>query len=303
MSQSPVILYKDPNYASTSVSLKPGKYENIATATGMPKNAVSSVRVPVFTAVTLYSELIYGGNSIRIVGPAEIPDLRKYATGFNDKTASVIVEALPPNEKQLLSCCSAGALGDKTTIGDACGPYSPESAQCKSTIASYCAKNMSSPFCQSWCRNNTEICDAPVIAYCKKNPKDPYCSCINSKAGKIANPKCVDSKCITYGYLTTNMARTACPDLIDCSIKTKLLNSGVSLATVIPVEQNCGNGDSQGGTPASTTQTNNSPTLTLDSRLVLLLLLIAFVLIIIGGVAVSYIIGGQPANATSTNNV
>lgn len=285
--QQPVVLYKDKNYSGTTVGLAAGRWENIATATGMPRGAVSSVKVAPFYAVTLYSGTVYGGNSMRITGPAEIPDLSRYSTGFNDKTESVIVESLPPTQSQLMGCCMPAS----GVASGSCGPYTPDSAACKTYTAQYCSKNMDKPFCQSWCRNNTELCDAGVIAYCKKNPNDPYCACVNSPAGKIANPKCVDSKCIKFGYLTTNMARTACPDMIDCSVRAKLVNSGVSLATVVPIAQNC-SGDSGGGSVSAPPAGVGGGGLVLTTPLIVLLFLFVVLIAIVTAVLAAGAVGG-----------
>jgi hypothetical protein len=56
----------------------------------------------------------------------------------------------------------------------------------------------------------------------------------------VANPLCVDSKCIATGYATTNMKNTTCPTVIDCSVKATLENSGISIGQSIPIRQNCG---------------------------------------------------------------
>ncbi len=247
-----VTLYKDKNYGSTSVTLAPGRYANIATATGMPRNDVSSIKVTPYTTVTLCSKTDYGGNCIKIVGPIEIPDLSRYGSGFNNATESVIVDVIQPSSADILSCCK----GEKSV----CGPYTPGTPVCDRAIAGYCKKNMGTPYCQSWCRTHPELCDAQVIAYCKANPGDPYCACVLSKATGVANPKCVDDKCVRFGYLTTNMRDTPCPSIVDCSIRAKLVNNGVTLANVVPIEQNCGNSPSGTGTKSSSGSTSGTTT-------------------------------------------
>lgn len=252
-SYSKVILYKDPNYGGTSVIVGVGRVADIADATGLPRNSLSSLKVAPFTKVTLFSERNLGGNYVSIEGPAEIPDLRRYADGFNDKTESIVVEHLPPTKDAVVKCCT------NNTDPAACGPYTAGSSLCDAAIASSCENTMGSSFCQSWCRDHPELCDKQVIAYCAKNPRDPYCACILSKATGVANPKCVDDKCVRFGYMTTNMQRTPCPTVIDCSIQATLINNGVSLSTVVPIEQNCGNSSN---TTVTKKTTVTSPTQT-----------------------------------------
>lgn len=284
MTTPAVILYKDRNYAGTAVELKVGdRFEDIAAATGMPRGAVSSIRVAPFVAVTLWSDRVYGGKSMRIAGPIDIPDLGRYAGGFNDKTASVIVESTA-TDAQLLKCC-------KTPGATGCGDYTYGSPACSRIVGDHCVKNVGDSFCQQWCRNNTEKCDAAVIAWCEKNPGDPYCSCIKSKAGKIANPKCVDAKCVRYGYLTTNMERTACPNVIDCSVRAKLINSGVSLATVVPIEQNCG-GDANTSTKVTSSGTGSGVTAAPGISPVVLVMALIFIIIITVALTM-FLLGGD----------
>lgn len=271
------ILYKGRNYSDTAVKLGPGRYEDIATASGMPRGAVSSIKVAAFTAVTLYSERVFGGKSIRIQGPDEIPDLSRYSTGFDDKTASVIVESTA-TPATLLRCCTTPGM-------DKCGDYVAGSPMCEKIVGDHCVANIGSPYCQQWCRKNTERCDSAVIAWCAKNPNDPYCTCINSKAGKIANPKCVDAKCIRTGYMTTGMERTACPDIIDCSIRAKLINNGVSLATIVPIQQNCG-----GTSDTQVTTSQDIPPATTASPSMTILILLFFVVLVAIALAI-YVLG------------
>jgi hypothetical protein len=49
------------------------------------------------------------------------------------------------------------------------------------------------------------------------------------------------------GYATTNMKNTQCPNVINCTVKNQLINSGVVISNNIQTDQNCGN-------EASTTQ-------------------------------------------------
>ena len=112
---------------------------------------------------------------------------------------------------------------------------------------------MKDPACQAWCRENTTKCDSAVIAYCDLNPDDAYCACLKSPANTkgIINPRCVDRKCLTTGYMTTGMLQTQCPSMVDCSIQATLNNSGVILSNQIPIQQNC-------GTPTTPTTPNTS---------------------------------------------
>lgn len=116
----------------------------------------------------------------------------------------------------------------------------------RATIQNYCVANLDAIECRQWCKQKSDsgdgVCDGAVSAWCDSNPSDPYCACIKSplmdpKFG--INPKCNDRKCIDTGYITQNMKNTNCPDITNCDVQTKMLNSGVQLAGVT-VNQNCG---------------------------------------------------------------
>ena len=97
----PVILYRDANYAGSSIRLQPGFYSGRDELQGGTRgssyeedlsNEISSIRVDAGYIAVLYAGLsasASGGGARTIVGPSEIPDLS--AVGMNDKTSAVQV--------------------------------------------------------------------------------------------------------------------------------------------------------------------------------------------------------------------
>lgn len=256
MSQYPAVLWNSFDYAVGSVNLGYGNYPDLRTL-GYIVNWTGSVKVAAFTRVTLYSGFNYvsvnpGGSKYKLIidGPAEIPNL--YAMGFQ-WTGSARVERLEPTLEQQIACCNG------TTPAYNCYDYVTGGAKCATTIGKYCAipANVKNPVCTQYCSSNPGMCDAAMLSYCKLNPNDAICTCINSPvqlSGGI-NPKCVDRKCLTSGYLTLPMQRTNCPSIVTCDTQVTLQNSGVSLAQIIPIQQNCGNSST-----LPTTQPSTSPT-------------------------------------------
>jgi hypothetical protein len=125
----------------------------------------------------------------------------------------------------------------------------------ETATAAYCAANLSSPACKTWCKNKSVrgngVCDGLSVAWCKSHPTDPYCACISSplQDPKIGiNPKCNDAACLRGGYMLQNMFATACPDITNCTMQNILSNSGVELSN-FTFDQRCGN-QTNASTPA-----------------------------------------------------
>ncbi len=256
MTQYPVVLYNQFNYTSGSVNLDYGVYPDLSKL-GYTFNWAGSVKVAAFTQITLYSGINYAANNISgsigklvVKGPAEIPAL--YNMGFQWAMSCQIVR-LEPTLEQQIACCNGTAPAYN------CFDLVAGGAKCSTATAKYCniAANVKTPLCTQYCNANPGMCDAAMLSYCKLNPNDAICTCINSPiqlSGGI-NPKCVDRKCLNSGYLTLPMQRTACPSIVTCDTQVTLQNSGVSLAQIIPIQQNCGNSS----TLPATTPTQSPP--------------------------------------------
>lgn len=192
-----------------------------------------------------------------------------------------------------------------------CYDITPGSSNATSYMANYCSQqsNVGSAECKIWCKQYPQFCDAAVANYCVTNPNDPYCSCINSPAKGIA--KCVDSACLNSGYIPTNMANTACPDVVTCTVQANMANAGKSLVQTIPVEQNCGGsgsidvgnntggntGNNTGGStdgntntnPGTNTGTNSSvPSITIGGFTISYIYLFIFIIVIAVFAAIIY---------------
>ena len=273
-----VELFRDDTYKGISVKLGYGRYSELDKQTGMPNNSITSVKVAPFTKVTLYKDRFFGpGRSVTVFGPKEIPHLSKYEGDLNNEITSAIVERVEPTIKQKLDCCT----GRQTSH---CAEFQPGSTTCNEAIAGYCSNRLSDPFCKSWFKQHPAYGDAPSINYCRINPTDPYCSCINSKATGIANPKCVDRNCITNGYLTKNMRETPCPSQIDRTMYVNLTNSGVSLASTVPIQQNCG--DPYDGARVNTPIVTDNSQPMLSSTVILIIAIVFICIVFIALIAV-----------------
>ncbi len=260
MLASPVIIYENPNYGGSNMTLGYGGASNIGTR-GFPNDALSSLKVAPFTQVKLYDDSVYKGATITINGPATIPDLGSYQGGkLNNAVTSLIVTRLEPTIDTKVACCT-GANGTGQ-----CGEFVPGTPGCDAVMKLFCtADNMGNPICRTWCQNHTDICDVPMFAYCDAHADDPFCACIKSPANTkgIINPKCADAKCMTGGYLTTNMSRTACPNIVDCSVQAGLQNNGVSIGSGTSIVQNCGQSTDTGS--ATVTPLNTIPVIPPDA--------------------------------------
>jgi hypothetical protein len=241
-----VAIYDNDTYRGLSAVAGYGEYWRVDQTLGFKGDVLTSLKIQPFTRVILYEHENYGGKALVIDGPKEIPKLTNYVGGMNDKTTSMRVQRLEPSAQFKAECCSG-----KRSVYE-CGEYASGGAICTNAMAGFCGvpSNISNDMCKTWCRNNTAYCDASVRSYCASNPNDSYCTCVLSKAGDPkygVNPLCVDKKCMDTGYATTNMKNTQCPNVINCTVKNQLINSGVVISNNIQTDQNCGN-------EASTTQ-------------------------------------------------
>ena len=110
----------------------------------------------------------------------------------------------------------------------------------------YSLGHLESPWAQTWCKQQSaagdNVCDIAVQDWCATHATDPFCACVKSPLQDPhvgINPKCNDRACINTGYITQNMAKTACPDLTNCTVQANIVNSGIQLAGV-SINQSCG---------------------------------------------------------------
>jgi hypothetical protein len=284
--QHPVTLYADKQFSGPLISLNYGNYIDLAATTGFSNNEASSIRIAPFTTVYLYDDSNFTGRVLALSGPLDIASLDAYPGGMNNKTVSIKVIERNPSLQERLDCCNG------KTSAAVCGKYQPgTSAGCQATMLEHCSlgDNMSDPKCKTWCRTNTDVCDAPVIRYCDRYPSDPYCSCIKSPAqsGNVINPKCIDAKCISDGYLTTNMLATPCPSVVDCRITANLLNSGMQLASGTVINQNCGDKSTQDQVAAASAEADRS-----NSTFIIIIILIVFIAITMAAATAIFVIRG-----------
>jgi hypothetical protein len=293
MAAWPLTIYKDKSYGGVFANLTYGNYGDLGTSTGVPRNSISSLRIQPFVKVTLYTETYFTGKMFVIIGPSDMPDLSLFYGNINDTIASIKVEAITPSLITQVNCCRG------QTPSYQCGPYMPSSQTCTESLREYSTQNLHLNESKEWCKSHPELCDTAVIGYCQRYPDDPYCSCINSPANVkgVVNPKCVDRKCITSGYLTSSMLATPCPTVINCDIQTQLYNSGVVLSNQIPIQQNCG---TTGTMTSSVTTIPTSSTSTNNVKYIIVFLLIIFVIvmaIVFAALAISW--GDTSASASS----
>lgn len=246
---TPLQVWQDEQYRGLSAVLGYGRYPT-AQSMGIGNDTITSLRVGTFTQVTLYENDSYSGRALTIVGPKYISNLKNYTGDFNDLTSSAVVARLEPSLSEKFLCCTGASPAG------ACGEFTPGTQTCHAAIASYCASNMGSQACQTWCKQNPGYCDSAAISYCSASPSDPFCACINSPVNTTGaiNPKCVDRKCLETGYLTSGMLSTNCPSIVNCDVQTIINNSGIIADISIPIQQNCG------APGVSVLPTNSAPT-------------------------------------------
>lgn len=222
------------SFSGEQASAGYARYSSTA-ALGIPPGEVKTAKIAAFTRATFFSEELFGGKQLVVVGPANVPDL---SVGLGRGAASIIVLRVEPTTNTVRACCF-GQLAPS-----ACGEFTPGSNTCAGALAKYCANpaSLGDQNCRTWCANNPTVCDSAVMQYCGMHPNDVFCGCITSQAAVrgIVNPKCVDRKCLNGGYLTAAMQSGQCPSIISCDIKLTLDNSGVEIGSSIPIQQNCG---------------------------------------------------------------
>jgi hypothetical protein len=104
-----------------------------------------------------------------------------------------------------------------------------------STSAWTVMPKLSPEFCMQ--KGAQATCDTFMFDYCKTHPTDPKCTCINSK---VPMPQCNDGSCSNTGYLTSTMANTPCPDVVNCTAVSNYVSSG-AISFVTPQQsQQCG---------------------------------------------------------------
>jgi hypothetical protein len=199
------------------------------------------------------------------------------------------------------------ATGDRIISDPKCVNWrNMQPAASQQILQNYCVQNVNNPSCREWCKSRADagdgVCDVNVQKWCDEHPSEPYCSCVKSPLADPKfgiNPKCNDRKCIDTGYITQNMRNTNCPDITNCDVQSKLLNSGVQL-TGVTINQSCGKdappliGDDTAPFGGVATTSNVSNT----TIMVILFVLFVFIALIIGAVwyVVSYS-GGSESGA------
>ncbi len=206
-----VRIYENPDYQGRNAGLQYGEYAAVDKSTGVANDKVSSLKVAAFTKAVFYQGKNFTDSSITIIGPMSIPHLKNYKGGMNDNVSSIKITRIEPSGDTKAKCCA------KLLPEQQCGEF--------------------------W--GSSPTCDIAVSEYCRTRTSDAVCTCINStlidpKFG--IHPKCIDKKCLETGYQTTGMKSTACPAIVDCKIQNQLVNSGIVLSNIIPVQQNCGTG-------------------------------------------------------------
>jgi hypothetical protein len=272
------------------------------------------------------------GKASRVVhfnqGWAKDPEVMKSVTGLITPYfvgTDTELELYEPWDVFKTKCCVGDeSLGDRISL---CGNYknAMSSSQCNPSMTKYCgsdpktlsdakcqewcvsnpggcnavtkamcnaSENINSPHCQSWCKKTGE-CDYGATSYCNSNPSDPMCTCITSPIKKY-NPACIDSACISTGYIPQSMRTLPCPNVVDCSTQLDLKAGGRTTALGTRIEQNCGtnSGDMQ-SVPSQSVPSQSVPSQSVPSQkskskskilLVIIILLVLMGLLGVGGI-------------------
>lgn len=313
-----------------AVDVTYGEYPDIRDL-GFKDNQLSSLTVAPFTKVIIYQNFNFSGRSVEFIGPRTVNKLTDYS--MNDKVSSIKVIRMDPPSDQILNCCNNKdstweKCGEYSSLF-AYHQYCPAdltraccndaefrsgvgakickdifdkgdpASKCPGLYKYHCCDKLGDdPKCQNWFRENPTVCDRAANFYCGENPDDPICSCINSPARSVgvANPLCVDQKCLNTGYVTANMRNTPCPPMVNCDTQTALKNAGVVLSDNTTIVQNCGNTGVPTGTTGNTTGapsgTTDTPSGTIGNTsgtmgtLNMMFILIIFVILAILGYVV-----------------
>jgi len=310
--QPPLKLFADPGCNGPELDVPIGLQPDLDTSPTVKRNQASSYILPPNLSANIcqypWNERTRG--TCRIINfrnGVVVPDLGQdfinsgsIAPGNDDIDAVNVTADIPWGE--YISQCCRGVAGERQKF---CQQFSgPTAPACFNTMAKYCSQNVFSPVCQQWCANNpgacasimdtvcnnptgltdkrcqswckqTGKCDSGMTTYCQQNPGDPICTCLTSPVKKY-NPSCVDSSCITSGYITSSMRTKPCPNIVDCSTQLALQAGGRLSTRNIAVEQNCGQQSSTG------TDTGGSSTKTSSNRQKLIWLLVLMI-IALGG--------------------
>jgi hypothetical protein len=294
MSEAPCTIWSDDNYNGVKTDIRYGSYSSIVDIGGKP-NTMSSIKIADWTKVELYSEFGFAGTKIVLTGPLTAGSMRPH--GFNDKLRSIKVTYIEPPFMQKLACCRGQADGY-------CGKFIAGSAACNEVNLQYCPYNMHEAQCKDWVDRNPALGDNAVLTWCKSRPTDPYCSCIYSVAKSKfgVNPKCIDDKCIRYGY-TPSAMRIPCPNVISCEMQVNMANSGVQIGSNVNLAQNCGNTTTTAAAKPNTSTTLSSangsttvkqvalppPAQPQSNTWTILLAFFFFVLIIVASLGIYYV--------------
>jgi hypothetical protein len=125
--------------------------------------------------------------------------------------------------------------------------------------------------------------DKFMINWCQSHPNDPRCSCIMSE---MTCPNKFDSNCIKKnGYRTSDMVKTPCPSVMNCTQFLSLSPGSQALAT--NVQQNCSTTVNAGITPTSSGIDNytwlwSSPLLLVFILLFMLIMIISAIYVLLG---------------------
>jgi hypothetical protein len=261
---------------------------------------ISSIVIPPNKKAQLFQHGGFAGGK-HDMGPGFYP-----GTPANDWYSSVKIFRTQDWADTVTDCCTKNKSKDQC-LGL---PYGPNSAgkKCNPIMMKYCSRNpdnansqichewylenptfraqiaemvcsnpanIEHPKCRDWCKQNPGKCDISAKEYCKKHPKEQFCACMTSPVTKY-NPACVDSACISGGYVTASMKTMPCPNIVDCSTQIELEAGG--RASVGNVVQNCGATEQGGGGSAPTPSSGNS-----GSSYMILIMFVFMLIVIIAG--------------------
>jgi hypothetical protein len=206
----PVMIHANPEGTGATGMLEYGKYTTLPC---MDEDDLTGIVIrDRYTAVDLYQDDNLRGKKLTLTGPLSISHMgeQDHTEDWEDDTKSLEVRRLPMSTRQKYLCCNAGASEG------ACGEF----------------------------HNNKSMCDNFMLReYCPRNSRDPICSCINFSVKHPelgVNPSCIDKDCITRGYKTQSLQQTRCPSIINCTMQNKMANSGIQIAPIVRLEQDCG---------------------------------------------------------------
>lgn len=167
--------------------------------------------------------------------------------------------------------CCLNKLGAPTIGTQTCDPRyrGPTASGCRDVLINHCDNpaNFFSAQCREWIATQNQIRNDISTKQCA-NSTDPWCACFTSKvppewvgdATKIALLRCLDPKCEGGNNpAALKPYNLVCPtSYVDCQqkdIQLKLIESGISQATV---QNKCGNID-LGGSPPGAPAPSSSP--------------------------------------------